>query len=119
MRRTMLGRARDAFLVVALAVGVAACGAGGGIGLPPIGGGGSTVEPSKVQSLTTKLCGFVPTASSILALAGTFFNLGSGVDLVERIATTVCNELKNRPLAEGPLIINGVRVEGRYVARRR
>lgn len=75
---------------------------------------------SEAQSATERICGFRPAASSVAALAATFApSIGGAADLAIAIAGAVCDSLAKRPLAEGPLVVRGVRVEGQYTSRRR
>lgn len=96
------------FVVVALALALAGCIT---VGAPAPG-----VEPTRVQQITQRVCGYLPTASSIAALATTFWaDARPGVDLASRIANAICGELAARPMYEGPLVVRGVPIQGRYV----
>lgn len=105
-------------IVAALASGLLLSGCGTlGTVTPPAD---PAAPVSDVQRLTTRICGYVPTAQSIAALASTFFpSFGGASDLALRIASSVCDEIASRPMSEGPLVVRGVQVQGRFVRRGR
>jgi hypothetical protein len=69
---------------------------------------------ASVKSYATKVCQYVPTAASVIAI----FNSGFGTD-VAAVANAICQAVTTAPLADGPgdhkPRVNGVVVHGRFV----
>jgi len=71
---------------------------------------------AEVQSTAKTICGFVPTAATVVAL----FNTDAG-QTVAGWGAVICNAVTNNPQADGPgpanykPVVNGVRIKGKFV----
>ena len=79
---------------------------------------------SGVQEYTREICSFVASSTDIIELAGTFTGYGDIATLVTSLGQTICAviqgaRVQSRRGVTRTFIINGVRVDGRFVARRR
>jgi hypothetical protein len=79
---------------------------------------------SKAQSETVRLCGFLPTASTVGAIVGAMTGQGAAVATALGVATTICKAVSARPLglvgdAKPIVVIDGIpiEIEGEFVKK--
>jgi hypothetical protein len=99
-------------------------------GVPATSGGTATPAPvvvpgdltvQQIQNTAAKVCGFVPTVSTITGIIASFFPGGAPVNtLVTGVANAICtavvpNKTLRRAGVAGPPTVGGVRVEGYFI----
>lgn len=116
MRRLMISTA----LLGTLAL--AGCAGGGGFGtVTPGGTGTATTDPTiaQVQDVAAKICGFVPTVSTVVSIITTFTGGGAIADMAGQAAKSICSAVTQRSVRRGmgPTTARGVKVEGYFLAK--
>ena len=92
---------------------------GGGIGTPTGSTGTASTDPTviKIQDTAAKICGFVPTASTVLGIIGTFTGVSSITSVVSNVATAICGAVTKKSARRGgpgPMV-RGVPVQGTFI----
>jgi hypothetical protein len=106
---------KNLILASALSISLAACATVPG-SQPTTGGGRPDVTAiiSQVQAAATTACKFLPTASTALAVIGTFTDVSGFVPIAD-IAAAICNSVTSRSASRGGPRVRGVAIKGRFV----
>lgn len=129
---------RNILVVLACAAALALGGCGAGVTLPGIGTIGASVTPTPgtptpvasidptieaIQNTAAKVCGFVPTVSTVAGIVTSFVGGGPIAGIVGSVATAICNAVVPKSslrrggprMLNGTPVVNGVPVEGYFL----
>lgn len=91
-------------------------------GVDPITGNPIATEVTKIQAAAVKGCSFEPTFATVSDILATFIPGASPVTaIIDQVAKSICDAVtaKSFRLGQGAAMVNGIPVNGSFVARKR
>lgn len=91
-------------------------------GVDPITGNPIATEVANIQAQAVQICAFEPTAATVTNILATFIPGASPVTaIINQVAQSICGAVtaKSFRIGQGAAMVNGIPVNGSFVARRR